>query len=191
MARRQRKRQKKRNTSKVGSLLLGCCIVGLACFLMREHWPFLVGAAVFVVGTWLWTISKRLRLATELHEIDAMNGFEFEKYLTLLFKRRGCVAKNVGAGGGDFGTDIIVHFNGEKIAVQAKNYDSGKVGNDAVQQAIAGASYYGCDRAMVVTNATYTKAAIKQARGSQIIPVTLWDRARLQTMVQSNRFSFK
>lgn len=69
-----------------------------------------------------------------------------------------------------------------RVAVQAKNYDRGNVGNEAVQQAIAAASYYDCQQAMVVTNSGFTKNAVKQARGSNI-PVTLIDRRRLGKLI--------
>ena len=62
--------------------------------------------------------------------------------------------------------------------MQAKNYDAGKVGNDAVQQAIAGAMYYQCHEAMVVTNNRFTLAAKRQAKRSSL-PVTLWNRIDL------------
>lgn len=59
---------------------------------------------------------------------------------------------------GDQGVDLIVVGGGKKIAVQCKLY-AGAVGNDAVQQVMAGRVYYGCDVACVVTNSTFTKSA--------------------------------
>lgn len=126
-----------------------------------------------------------MRLASSLKEIDRMGGHDFERFLVRLFQKHGYLAKNVGATGGDFGADLVIEKSGVKIAVQAKNYTSGRVGNDAVQQAIAGATFYDCDQAMVVTNARYTKSAYKQAKACRYFPVTLWDRDAIQSLLDN------
>ena len=65
---------------------------------------------------------------------------------------------------GDYGADIIAYdMYGVKWAVQCKCYSS-SVGYKAVEEVLAGAHYYGCQRAMVVTNSTYTKSAQKGAK---------------------------
>lgn len=46
------------------------------------------------------------------------------------------------------------------------------VGNKAVQEAYAGANFYDCDRAMVMTNLTFTRAATELA---EKLEVELWD----------------
>ena len=113
-----------------------------------------------------------------------MSGQDFERFLTRLFERLGYAVEHVGRGGSDFGADLVIEKNRFKIAVQAKNYESGRVGNDAVQQAIAGATYYGCAQAMVVTNASFTAAARKQA-GNSSLPVSLWGRKELEQAVRA------
>jgi HJR/Mrr/RecB family endonuclease len=64
-----------------------------------------------------------------------------------------------------------------------------------VQQAIAGAQYYDCAAAAVVTQSTFTRAAKRQARRADP-PVLLVDRSRLSRMadllaglVASNKLS--
>ena len=58
-------------------------------------------------------------------------------------------------------------FNRKKhrttYAVQCKLYQ-GKVGNSAVQEAVAGKSYYDCDEAMVITNSVFYPGAIALAK---------------------------
>ena len=100
-----------------------------------------------------------------------------------MFQRMGYRTEVVGASGSDFGADLVIEKSGIKIAVQAKNYERGRVGNDAVQQVIAGATYYDCKAALVVTNVSYTKAAQMQARGCSLFPVTLWSRADLEIVL--------
>lgn len=130
---------------------------------------------------------KKNRLAASLQEIDTMSGHEFERFLACLFKRMGYRTRLVGASGGDFGADLVIEKGGVSIAVQAKNYELGHVGNDAVQQVIAGTTYYNCQAALVVTNSLYTKAAIEQARGCTVFPVTLWNRYDLEMVLRKHR----
>ena len=56
------------------------------------------------------------------------------------------------------------------------NYQ-GKVGNSAVQEAVAGKSYYDCDEAMVITNSVFYPGAIVLAKAND---VTLIDGTQLK-----------
>lgn len=108
------------------------------------------------MATWGRKRMRRLRIP---HDVDAMSGIEFEDFLADLFRRKGFqVAKT--AVTGDYGVDLILTnpATGERIAVQAKRYAQ-SVGIEAVQQVYFGAAYYGCHRALVVTNADYTPNA--------------------------------
>ncbi|WP_459989066.1 restriction endonuclease, partial [Mycobacterium avium] len=66
------------------------------------------------------------------------------------------------AGTGDFGVDLIAKKDGVRMAVQCKRLAKA-VGVAAVQQVVAGARQHGCDRTVVVTNQTFTKAARRLA----------------------------
>lgn len=68
---------------------------------------------------------------------------------------------------GDQGVDIIVNVGEEKVAIQCKLY-TGSVGNEAVQQVIAGARYYKCTQSCVVTNSSYTTSAHDLAKSSGV-----------------------
>ena len=59
--------------------------------------------------------------------------------------------------------DITARRRGHKYAVQCKFY-SHPVGVSAVQQVVGGMAYYDCDRAMVITNNTFTRQAKELAR---------------------------
>ena len=173
----RRKKQRKRRASGSG-IGLALFLIAVVYVLMRDHWPWLVAGAGLIVLAWIWWFLASRRVAVGLAEVDAMSGQGFERYLVQLFCELGYGVRHVGGGGGDFGADLIVERDGVRIAVQAKNYESGRVGNDAVQQAIAGATYYDCQQAMVVTNSGFTKAARQQASRSTI-PVALWGRKQL------------
>lgn len=55
----------------------------------------------------------------------------------------------------------------QRIAVQAKCY-SGSVGVSAVQEALSGMAYYGCQSAWVVTTGKYTTNAKELAKQSKV-----------------------
>ena len=114
--------------------------------------------------------SKNYKIDT----VDKLNGYEFEDFLSELFKSFGFDVEPTSYSG-DYGADIIVKNAYEKMAIQAKNY-SGKVGVEAIQQALSGKEYYKCDRAIVITNSYFTKQAIDLATVSK---VELIDRNKL------------
>lgn len=68
---------------------------------------------------------------------------------------------------GDQGVDLVVNVGGRSIAVQCKLYSS-PVGNDAVQEVVAGAKYYECDNACVVSNSTFTASAQSLAAANSV-----------------------
>ena len=116
-----------------------------------------------------------------LNSIDKMTGFEFEEFIGYLFKKIGyevIVTKK----SNDQGIDIIVKDDFTKIGIQAKCY-SGSVGNKAIQEAVAGKSYYKCDKVIVITNSSFTQSAIELAKCNN---VGLISRKELSEMI--NRY---
>ncbi|MDR3712038.1 MAG: restriction endonuclease [Puia sp.] len=145
-----------------------------------------------VVAAWLQTCEKIhfdilvRRLETKLehfdpsrfvtmYHVDAMNGYDFEKFLAEVFQTAGYDVEGTKLSG-DQGADLFATRFGKKIVIQAKNY-SGNVGNTAVQEALSAKSFYACDEAMVVTNSYFTKSAIELAKATS---VRLIDRPDLQ-----------
>lgn len=100
------------------------------------------------------------------------DGHAYEHKVARALSARGYHNVKVTPGSGDFGADIIASKGFTKYAIQCKCY-SGAVGVSAVQEAISGKAYYGCNRAMVVTNATFTPAAKKMAKKADVV---LWER---------------
>jgi restriction system protein len=155
----------------------GLCI---ALLLIFSNWAVrsvvLVIAALLVLGYYLWhrRILAQRRL-TGIDEIKTMTGVEFEERLWLLFKDLGYEVKPTPRTG-DFGADLLLFKAGVKIAVQAKRY-SKPVGTEAVQEVVASKSIYGCNLALIVTNASFTKQARELAQVNQ---VELWDGERLE-----------
>lgn len=101
-----------------------------------------------------------------MYHVDAMNGYDFEKFLGEIFQSAGYDVEGTKLSG-DQGADLFVSRFGKKIVIQAKNY-SGSVGNTAVQEAISAKSFYGCDEAMVVTNSYFTRSALELADAASV-----------------------
>lgn len=90
-------------------------------------------------------------------------AIEYEQYVAMQLKRQGFQAVQLTPKTGDFGADILCFDrHGNSCAIQCKYY-SKPVGYRAVEEALAGARYYNCKRALVITNTSFTKNAIRGA----------------------------
>ncbi|MGM0923440.1 MAG: restriction endonuclease [Bacillota bacterium] len=106
-----------------------------------------------------WLIQSGIR------EIDQMDGYEFEYYLELLFKKLGYQVKR-SPSSNHFGADLILE--GEtRIVVQAKRYKN-KVGIKAVQEINSARDYYSAQEAWVITNNFFTSPAIKLSSSTNV-----------------------
>ncbi len=104
---------------------------------------------------------KKFR-AIQIANIDTMTGIEFEYYLQKLLASRG-FSVHVTKVSGDLGVDLIASSNSDKFAIQAKRYST-KVSRRAISDAVAAMSYYGCNKAVVITNNFFTPDAVKLAQ---------------------------
>ncbi|HEY8347478.1 MAG TPA: restriction endonuclease [Symbiobacteriaceae bacterium] len=114
-----------------------------------------------------------------LEQIDVMTGSEFEQFLGKLFSAMGYETVITKATG-DQGADLVLTKFGETTVVQAKRY-SQPVGNKAVQEIVAAKALYNAQHAIVVTNSTFTPAALDLAASNK---VELWDRHRLAELIR-------
>lgn len=143
-----------------GSLPAGC-LAGLG------------GLAVAVAILW-WLSLQRDRFQADAHRrrdlkcakaglraIDRMSGTEFEEFVAAQLRIAGYSVAPT-ASTGDYGVDLIAKKDGVRMAVQCKRLVKA-VGVAAVQQVVAGALHHGCNRTVVVTNQTFTKAARRLA----------------------------
>ena len=101
-----------------------------------------------------------------IDELKKLSGTEFEHYLAKLFKSQGYQVEMTPLTG-DYGADLILHKDHQRIAVQAKCY-IGSVGVAAVQEALSGMAYYRCHSAWVVTTGNYTANAVELATKSKV-----------------------
>lgn len=136
----------------------------------------IIFALVFRYGLpWFVAYRRKQRLAAAgIADIDTMDGLAFEQYLEVLFGKLGYKVERTRYVG-DYGADLITHKDGIKTVIQAKRYRKA-VGIKSVQEAVAAKGMYGCTEAMVVTNSTFTRAAVELAKANHVV---LWDRDRL------------
>jgi restriction system protein len=98
---------------------------------------------------------------------DKMTGIEYEHFCANILTKEGWNAE-VSKGSGDQGADIIAEKDDVKIVIQCKRYAT-SVGNKAVQEVIAGKTYYAANAAVVVTNNNFTKSAKALAESADVI----------------------
>ncbi len=102
-------------------------------------------------------------------ELDNLSGIDFEEFLAGLYRAQGYAAELTTVTG-DYGADLILGKDGQRICVQAKRY-AGSVGVAAVQEALSGKAYYQCDTAWVITTGKFTTNALELAAKSGVIMI--------------------
>lgn len=165
-------------------------VIGVALMLILA--AFSVAAPILLVVCAIWLIAsivlyfvKKAR-GDELTaygniNIDAMNGYDFERFCADVLRTKEFTNVDVTKSSGDQGVDVIAMKNGIRYAIQCKRY-SQNVGNRAVQEVLAGKEYYDCSVGIVMTNSYFTKSAIDLAEKTGII---LWDRNYLLNCMRS------
>jgi restriction system protein len=103
-------------------------------------------------------------------DVNTMTGIEFEHYVAKLLEERGYTDIKL-TERYDLGVDIIACKGGIIWGVQVKR-SSGLVKAIAVRQVVTALKHYGCDRAMVVTNGTYSRPAINLAKSNNCVLVS-------------------
>lgn len=119
---------------------------------------------------------------------DGMTPEEFEAFCAEELRSVGWTAETT-AISGDQGVDVIARKNGVTVVLQCKLYYSGSVGNDAVQEIIAGRAFERADFAAVVTNNTYTASAEQLAVRTSVFLLHYTDLCQLDSLLPSRTAS--
>jgi hypothetical protein len=127
-----------------------------------------IGIPIAYITIYNYEVQKKLK-GIQIANIDSMNGIEFEHYLQQLLTHQG-FSVHITQASGDLGVDLIASRNGEKIAIQAKRYNT-KVSRRAISDAVAGMHHYGCNKAMVITNNYFSPGAVMLAGSTRCILV--------------------
>ncbi len=141
----------------------------------------LMGLLRAVCGVPVWAV-RRLTAHGGARRCLRLDGPEFEAYVALVLRDNGFKHVELTKGSGDQGVDILAERNGKTYAIQCKNYE-GAVGNFAVQEAYAGAEYYGCEVAAVICPGEFTRGAKELARATGVL---LWDERKLSRMMRNS-----
>lgn len=148
----------------------------------HEYIPHIIAGILTIVA--ILAVMKLIHLINRLvrnfafKDVDTMDGLVFEEYIAALLKRNGY--QNVRLTEQyDYGVDIIAEKDGIRWGIQAKRY-SGLVKAAAVRQVFTALNIYNCDRAMVITNSTFSTVAQKLAISTGCVLV---DRSKLQRMM--------
>ena len=162
---------------------------------MRLFYYLIAAPALFLLRVLFWPFKTIFRCAGRIHgwrkerrrfrraDYDDMDGWEFEEYVGGLLARDGYIHVEVTRGSGDQGVDVLAQRDGVSYAIQCKHYRA-KISNKAVQEAYAGAEFYGCDVPVVLTNSYFTPSAEELA---DEIGVELWDRDERNRLVRGAR----
>jgi restriction system protein len=97
-------------------------------------------------------------------DIDDLSWNQFEYYVAEKLKQRGYTNVRL-TEKYDLGIDIIAEKDGIKWGVQVK-HSKYPVKIEAVREAVAALNIYGCDRAMVVSNSSFTNPARELAHSN-------------------------
>jgi restriction system protein len=163
------------------------------------YWLF-VGWWIWPFKIMWWTISlpyrlyRRIRRSRVNHfgaryysDSSGIDGHNYEYHCAELLRRKGFSKVSVTRGSGDQGIDIIAYANKRKFGIQCKYY-SKPVGNSAVQEACAGAMFYGCNVAAVMTNNGFTESAVELAAATGVL---LWGNSTITYPVRRVPLRFR
>ncbi len=97
----------------------------------------------------------------------------FEDFIAQMFKDNGYKVKQT-AYSSDYGADLILEKNKDRIAVQIKRYaKSNKVGVKDINQIIGARDYYGCKDAFFITTSSFTDKGKNLAQKSKCETVVM------------------
>lgn len=122
---------------------------------------------------------RNAALQTAPGPVDEMTGVQFEEYVAGLLREAGWQDVTLTPATGDHGVDIIAVRGEERYAIQCKRYRSA-VDTKAVQEVYAGKGVYDADRAVVVTNSTFTPKAREMA---EKLHIELWEVKGLEQLL--------
>lgn len=123
----------------------------------------------------------------DLNYINKLNGYQFEEFTKLLLEKNGFKEVTISKASNDYGIDVIAKKNNYTYAIQCKRYNQ-PVGIKAIQEAISGCTFYQCDIPVVLTNSTFSKAAINLAHVNE---VELWDQQTLCYFLKKSKLNSK
>jgi len=126
----------------------------------------------------VWRIYHESRT---MDDVSRMSGIQFEEFVACLFLRMGYTEIKLTPPNDQGGDLLCVSPGGVPVVVQAKRW-KGNVGNAAVQELLGAMRHYRRSKGIVVTNSTFTRAAVQLAESD--CDVTLCDKQWLEAQIR-------
>lgn len=114
-----------------------------------------------------FVIPYEIAKALSKKKIEDMTGYEYEQYVANKLSSMGYSHIKVTSKSGDYGADILAKYKKQSVCIQCKKFAK-PVGIKAVQEITAAKVHYKCDKAMVITNNTFTSVAKKLASETDV-----------------------
>ena len=129
-------------------------------------------SSVIVKADKIFSARKKKKIIERISAGNYQTPFEYKKFVALWLEQKGYQVSFPEQYDGNDKTLICYDTKGNRISVVCKLYLK-PVGSEAVAEAWAAIIGYKCNKAMVVTNNTYTEQAIEEANRTD---VELWER---------------
>ncbi len=168
---RRRRGGKRRRLSNRSSLPFLAVLAGLGWLSHQPRLilPVLVIAAGVATTALVWYARRGFiakRRYRDLSRLKLLSPLDFERHVAEYYRRNG-FRVTLTKQSGDQGIDVIADGKGGRVGIQVKRYLNG-VGNRAVQEVVAGLSFHGCSRGVVITTGRFTASARALAAANHV-----------------------
>lgn len=117
---------------------------------------------------------KRASLQTTadlLERLRAIDWFQFEKIVALVYEKQGYAVTRRGGANPDGGIDLVIEMNGKQTAIQCKQWKTWNVGVKAVREFLGALTDAGIKNGIFITLRGYTSDAkeLAEKHGIEIV----------------------
>jgi hypothetical protein len=102
--------------------------------------------------------------AAHIDQLRAIDWFQFEKLVGLLYRKQGYTVTRLGGANPDGGIDLVIEKDGQRSAVQCKQWRTWNVGVKAVREFLGALTDSGIQKGVFITLCGYTGEAKQLAR---------------------------
>lgn len=122
-----------------------------------------------------------------IQELRAIDWFQFEKLVALVYRKLGYTVTRHGGANADGGIDLVIEKDGQRSAVQCKQWKTWNVGVKAVREFLGALTHARIQRGIFITLCGYSGEA-KQLAGQHGIEII--NEAGLAQMLESSEAKF-
>lgn len=108
-----------------------------------------------------------------IEQLRSIDWFQFEKLVALVYRKLGYTVARRGGANPDGGIDLVIEKDGQRSAVQCKQWKSWNVGVKAVREFLGALTDAGISKGIFITLCGYTGQA-KQLADTRFDRVRLW-----------------